>query len=660
MPVGEDSPISQSKQDKIDRIMDNLKQEVEFQPPEVQSMINALQGDNIDGLVNTVNGFAKTVKDDIAKLVDRYDEVKESISDVFAVAGLKYFDSNLENPYTSTMNNFYASVASDFFQTSAFQDSPEINNMMDFYNVAANMDMCFKDCLKKTFDINVEPSPLEYEQTAGVLGEYNYRDNTLLLKWANVDSDEMFNTIFHELTHKVQYALVDNFSTSPSLANYKNYIDMLKYNFLIYYTRPDYKYVYQPLELEAHRNGDTFKELYALAQGYGEDKDNIFDANDIKASFLNVQKKINDDGHYSLNDNSNESERYDYSDSDSDSDSSFDETLHISYNESPEMTNFAPNDYPPFVDRSTKPKMTPPDVLPRQPLEVTTKSTTLGDALDLIGFVKSVGKEWDSLSLQEKADLVDFGLLKSSYLDNANSEIGYMIKQQTNKLIFAPFGDMLTNNDSQVSSYKTLLNDVSMSAAENLAFDSEMKNLLTKNYGLLSNLKPLFEQMADKWSNSINSVGISTETPLCKNSTCADTVSFNHKTNELTIPVTYSGDFSFIADEKKALQSALEVGFHELTHKFQQAVIENKDSLETDIANVARILEANGKYYFDGSNEYDISLYKKQALEAEAYDNAKKTLYSFNDAKSGNLETYGVASWDDLKNGDSYSSSDDE
>ena len=111
------------------------------------------------------------------------------------------------------------------------------------------------------------------------------------------------------------------------------------------------------------------------------------------------------------------------------------------------MTNFAPNDYPPFVDRSTKPKMTAPDRLPRQPLEVATKSTTLGEALDLIGFVKNVGKEWGSLSLQEKADLVDFGLLKSSYLDNANSEIQYMIKQQTNKHIFAPFGDMLTNND---------------------------------------------------------------------------------------------------------------------------------------------------------------------------------------------------------------------
>lgn len=304
------------------------------------------------------------------------------------------------------------------------------------------------------------------------------------------------------------------------------------------------------------------------------------------------------------------------------------------------MTNFVPNDYPPFVDRSTKPKMTAPDLLPRQPLEVATKSTTLGDALDLIGFVKNVGKEWSSLSLQEKADLVDFGLLKSSFLDNADSEIQYMIKQQTNKHIFTPFGDMLTNNNPQVSSYKALLDDVSMSAAEDLAFDSEMKNLLTKDYTLLSNLKPLLEQMADKWSNSINSVGISTETPLCKNSICADTVSFNHKTNELTIPVTYSSDFSFIADENEALQSALEVGFHKLTHKYQSAVIENKDLLETDIVNVARILEANGKYYFDGSSEDEISNYKKQALEAEAYYNAKKTLDIFNDAKSGNLETY--------------------
>lgn len=641
--------------------MDNLRQVREFQPPEVQSMVDALQSDKIDSIATTMNGFAKTIKDDISDLVSYDDNVKGDINDVFAVVGLKYFDSNLENPYTSTMNNFYANVANDFFKTSDFQNNPEINNMIDFLKFGSKMDVCFKDCLKKSFDINVELSSLEYEREDGVLGEYNYRDNTLFLKWANVDSDEMFNTLFHELTHKVQYALVDNLSASPNLANYKNYIDMLKYNFLVYYgDGGDYKYLNQPLELEAHRNGNTFKELYALYQGYGNDKDNIFDANDIKTSFLNVQKKINDDGHYSLNDNSSESES-DYSDSDSDS--SFDETLHISYSESPEMTNLAPNDNPPFVDRSTKPsvKMVAPDVLPRKSLATSAKNTTLGDALDLIGFAKMIGKEWDTLTLQEKADLVDFGLLKNSYyIDNANSEIAYMIKQQANKHIFTPFGDMLTNNDSQVSSYKTLLDEVSINAAEELAFDSDMKSLLTKDYRMLSNYKPLLEQMADKWNKSINNAGIPTKTPLCKNSICADTVSFNHKTNELTIPVTYSGDFSFIADENKALQSALEVGFHELTHKFQSAVIENKDLLATDIYNVARILEANGKYYFDGSSEHDISAYKKQALEAEAYDNANRTLYSFNNAKSGNLETYGVVSWDDFKNGDLYSSSDDD
>lgn len=294
--------------------MSNLKLEIDFEPPEVQSMINALQENDIDSLANTMDSFAKPIKDSITQLVNEYDEVKESIGDVFAAAGLKYFDSNLDNPYINTMNDFYASVASKFFQTSAFQNSPEINNPLDLYNVATEMDMCFGDCLKKDFGIDVKPSELADTKTDEELGEYDYTTNTLLLKWVNGDSDGMFNTLFHELTHKVQHAFVDN-STSPSLANYKHYIDMLKYNFLAYYDEPDHRYIYQPLELEAHRNGNTFQKLYTLVQGYSEDKDNIFNKDDIKTSFLNVQKKINDDGNYGLNGNS----------SDSDSDSSSDD-----------------------------------------------------------------------------------------------------------------------------------------------------------------------------------------------------------------------------------------------------------------------------------------------------------------------------------------------
>lgn len=72
-----DSPISQSKQDRIDAFMNIFKQEREFQPPEVQSMVDALQSDKIDSIATTMNGFAKTIKDDIVTLVGKYKDVNE-------------------------------------------------------------------------------------------------------------------------------------------------------------------------------------------------------------------------------------------------------------------------------------------------------------------------------------------------------------------------------------------------------------------------------------------------------------------------------------------------------------------------------------------------------------------------------------------------------
>ena len=78
--------------------MDNLKL-ADFQSPEVQSMINALQDNDINNLANTVNSLAKPIKKGITKLVNRNDGVKETVGDVLAAAGVKYFDSNLDNPY---------------------------------------------------------------------------------------------------------------------------------------------------------------------------------------------------------------------------------------------------------------------------------------------------------------------------------------------------------------------------------------------------------------------------------------------------------------------------------------------------------------------------------------------------------------------------------
>lgn len=96
----EDSPISQSKQNRIDAFMNIFKQEREFQPPEVQSMVDALHSDKIDNIAATMNGFAKAIKDDIVTLVGKYKDVNEEINDIFSVVGLKYFDSNLSYKIT--------------------------------------------------------------------------------------------------------------------------------------------------------------------------------------------------------------------------------------------------------------------------------------------------------------------------------------------------------------------------------------------------------------------------------------------------------------------------------------------------------------------------------------------------------------------------------
>ena len=587
MPVGESSP-SQSKQDKIDMIMDNLKLEIDFEPPEVKSMINALQDNDIDNLANTMNSFAKSIKDSITQLVNEYDEVKESIGDVFAAAGLKYFDSNLDNPYIKTMNNFYASVASKFFETDAFQNSPEINNQFDLYNVATGMDMCFGDCLKKTFNIDVKPSELAWVKTDGELGEYDYTKNTLSLKWDG-DSDGMFNTLFHELTHKVQHALVDN-STSPSLANYKKYIDMLKYNFLAYYDEPDHRYIYQPLELEAHRNGDTFQKLYELAQDDSENKDNIFNKDDIKASFLNVQKKINDDANYGLNGNSSDSD----SDSESDSESSFDETLH--------------------------------------------KSTTLGDALN------SKLKKWPasesspSQSNQDKIDgimenlkQVEFQLPEVQSMINALQDNDIDNLANTMNGFVKPIKYDILISVNRYDGVKESIGDV-LAAASLKYFDSNLDNpyISTMNSFYANVASKFFQTDTFKDIPEIKTMGdlytVAEGMDLCFKDCLKKDFDIDVGLSEIKFETT-DGTVGGYKYGKNILSVKLDGDsdgmfntiFHELTHKVQYAFVNNSTS--PSLANYKHyidMLKYNFLVYYDDEPYYR---YVYQPLEAEAHKN---------------------------------------
>ena len=581
MPVGESSP-SQSKQDKIDMIMSNLKLEIDFEPPEVQSMINALQDNDIDNLANTINGFAKPIKDSIKQLVNEYDEVKESIGDVFAAAGLKYFDSNLETPYINTMNDFYASVASKFFETSAFQHSPEINNKPDFYNVATEMDKCFGDCLKKTFNIDVEPSKLANNETDGELGEYDYTSNTLSLKLDNDDSGEMFNTLFHELTHKVQHALVDN-STSPSLANYKKYIDMLKYNFLAYYDEPDHRYIYQPLELEAHRNGDTFQKLYTLSQDYSEDKDNIFDENDIKASFLNVQKKINDDANYGLNGNS--------SDSDSDSEKK------VSFK-------------PPHTDNTLNSK------LKKWPASESSPSQSNQDKIDMImGNLKQV-----EFQLPEVQSMIN--ALQDNDIDDVVNTMNSFAK---------PIKDDILKSVNRYDGVKESLGDV-FAAASLKYFDSNLDTpyISTMNDFYASVASKFFETDTFKDIPEIKTMGdlytVAEGMDLCFKDCLKKDFDIDVGLSEIKFETT-DGTVGGYKYGKNILSVKLDGDsdgmfntiFHELTHKVQYAFVNNSTS--PSLANYKKyidMLKYNFLVYYDDEPYYR---YVYQPLEAEAHKN---------------------------------------
>ncbi|MDE6885786.1 MAG: hemagglutinin repeat-containing protein [Helicobacteraceae bacterium] len=456
----------------------------------------------------------------------------------------------------------------------------------------------------------------------------------------------IFDTAFHEMRHKLQRDIVYKYldSSNKEADKIRDFGNII-YSNLLFYALGDDTYGIQPVEEEAFAAGkDAQNKLFLYlaklsnqneqkisSNSIADDKqisDSMQDTNDDFISnidkFKNPTLKIKDDNFLNETENTNNN--------------------------------------PPSVDRNTKPKndMNIIHQVPsRSPKFINNNKYSLSDGLDTIDLIKRIGKEFRDLNLNQKADLIDYGLVKSQSSNNARETLlGDVIRLEANKQIFTPFGEMLVNNNPEVMQYKNLLNDVSNIAVENLVFSSNMKELLDKDYRLIDNYKDLFTEMSDKWIQSINNAGIATQAPNIRYKIDANTISFNHFTNELVIPRTFSKDFAFIANQDKALESAIETGFHELTHKFQSSVIENQDILKQDVRDVARILNANGKYYFDGSSKEDIELYKKQALEAEAYQNGKNTLDTFINSQNGDLETFGVATLDDFYISDSDSESD--
>ncbi|PAF50748.1 hypothetical protein BKH43_04110 [Helicobacter sp. 13S00401-1] len=432
----------------------------------------------------------------------------------------------------------------------------------------------------------------------------------------------ILDSAFHEMTHKLQHDLGENQDKFNGEA--RGWINVL-YSNLSMYTYDDRLYKRQPVEDEAYKVGGKLSTM-------------VMDA--LKNPSASSSK-------------------------DATRDTKLKETLVLKYSEEPQKPNFAPNDlknpqdskkedFKPSVDRSTKPSVQ--NLAPSLPLKAalpnTYKTTSIGDALDTLNFIKQVGKGFDTLSLEEKSNLIEGGLLNSkASLNSKKSLLGDVIKLEANKHIFTPFGTMLATNDPQVSEYKSLLHNVSADAVENLALSPNIDALSEKDYRLLDNYKPLLGEMAGAFSDAMNANGIKTTTPNVKNSISADTISFNHKTNELTVPKTYTSEFTFEPNAQKAKDNALESGFHELIHKFQAGVIENIDSLSPNVANVGKILKANAEYYFDGGHEAgdrdeNIKRYESQALEKEAYTNASKVLDYYKDVMDTNL---GVASMDDLR-----------
>ncbi|PAF45296.1 hemagglutinin repeat-containing protein [Helicobacter sp. 11S02629-2] len=430
----------------------------------------------------------------------------------------------------------------------------------------------------------------------------------------------LLDSAFHEMTHKLQHDLGENQDKFKSEA--RGWINVL-YSNLSMYTYDDRLYKRQPVEDEAHKVGGKIANM-------------VMDALKNPAPKSPASKTIR-----VVN-----------------PDDDFKETLVLKYSEKPQTPNYAPNDpkdSKPSVDRATKPILdvsNPPSIPIKAPLTSTYKTSSVSDSLDTLDFIKRTGNGFDSLSLEQKADLVEGGLLNSqASLNSKKSLFGDMVKLAANKHIFTPFGDMLTSGDGQVAEYKNLLHNVSADAVENLVLHKDIDSVTSKDFRLLDNYKPLLTHMAGAWSDAMRGNGIETTTPLVKNSITADTISFNHVANTLNIPKTYSTDFTFEPNEQKAKDNALESGFHELTHKFQAGVIENRNKLAPEVANVGRILKANGEYYFDGGHEggdrdANIKRYESQALEQEAYHNATKTLNYYKDVMDTD---FGVASMDDLK-----------